>query len=177
MNTFALGGVVIWAVFSSGMGHYATELSATELQNALKLVPAAYVTWTLGTTSFKLSVLFLYTRIFSIKVFKTLSYVTMGLTVSYCISFMVVFLTTCTPDISQLWNPRPDGHCRDLNIGQLGSVSTNLALDVIILVLPMPFVWNLKMALRNKIIVTIVFSFSLLYVLRIEFCLLTFCIC
>ncbi|EHL00686.1 hypothetical protein M7I_3316 [Glarea lozoyensis 74030] len=82
MNTFALGGVVIWAVFSSGMGHYAAELSATELQNALKLIPAAYVTWTLGTTSFKLSVLCLYTRIFSIKAFKTLSYVTMGLTVS-----------------------------------------------------------------------------------------------
>lgn len=153
---------MIWAIFSSGMGHYTTELSPIELQNALKLIPAAYVTWTLGTTAFKLSVLFLYVRIFSIRTFRNLSYVLMGLSMAYCISFLVVFLTTCSPDISQLWNPTPNGRCRDLNIGQLGSVSTNLGIDVLILILPMPFLWKLQMALRNKIAVTIVFSFSLL---------------
>ncbi|KAI9643578.1 hypothetical protein NHQ30_008199 [Ciborinia camelliae] len=51
MNTFALGAVVIWAIFCSGMGHYETELTHTELQNALKVIPAAYVTWTLGTAA------------------------------------------------------------------------------------------------------------------------------
>ena len=164
MNTFALGGVIIWAVFASGMGHYSSELSPAELQNSLKIIPAAYVTWTLGTTAFKLSVLFLYTRLFGIKTFRYLSYTLMGITVAYCISFLVVFLTTCSPDISQLWNPRPDGHCRNLNVGQLGSVSTNLAIDCLTLILPMPFLWNLQMRLRNKIVVTVVFSFGLLYV-------------
>jgi hypothetical protein len=165
INTFALGALVIWAIFSSGMGHYENELSPTELQNALKLIPAVYVTWTLGTAAFKLSVLFLYVRIFSTKTFKYLSYTLMGITVSYCISFLVVFLTTCSPDISQLWNPRPDGHCRDLNVGQLGSVSTNLGIDCLILILPMPFLWRLQMRLRTKIAVSIVFSFSFMYVL------------
>jgi hypothetical protein len=150
------------------MGHYTTELSSSELQNALKLIRAANVTWTLGTTAFKLSVLFLYVRIFTIKIFRTLSYSLMALTIAYCVSFLVVFLTTCTPDISQLWNPTPNGHCRDLNIGQLGSVSTNPAHDVIILILPIHFLWKLQMGLLNKIIVTIVFSFSLLYVYHLR---------
>lgn len=120
--------------------------------------------WTIGTATFKLSVLSLYNRIFSVPVFKRLSYGVMGLTVAYCISFLVVFLTTCTPDISQLWNPRPDGHCRDLNIGQLGSVSTNLGIDLIIIALPMPFLWRLNMRFRHKLFITVAFSLSFVYV-------------
>ncbi|KAF7531607.1 hypothetical protein G7054_g8692 [Neopestalotiopsis clavispora] len=157
-NVLALEGVLIWSIFYGGIGRYSTELLPTELAIALKAIPAAYVTWTLGTAAFKLSVLFFYTRIFSTKTFRIITYALMGLTVAYCLTFMVVFFTTCTPDISQLWNPRPDGHCRDLNIGQLGSVSTNLAIDLLLIALPMPFLWNLKMALRNKISVTLVFS-------------------
>lgn len=163
MNTLALEGVLIWAIFRGGIGHFITELSSDERQTALKAIPAAYVTWTVGTTAFKLSVLCLYVRIFSINTFRILSYVLMGLTVAYCISFLVVFLTTCTPDISQLWNPRPDGFCRDLNIGQLGSVSTNLGLDILIIILPMPFLWTLQMTLRNKIMVSVVFSLGFMY--------------
>lgn len=164
MNTVALEGVLIWAIFRGGIGHFMTELSPAEVQTAFKAIPAAYVTWTLGTTTFKLSVLCLYIRLFPTKTFKILSCALMGLTVAYCLSFLVVFLTTCSPDISQLWNPRPDGYCRDLNIGQLGSVSTNLGLDLLLVILPIPFLWALKMSLRNKITVSVVFSLGFMSV-------------
>ncbi|KAI1819125.1 integral membrane protein [Xylaria intraflava] len=157
-STLALDGAVVWAIFYGRIGHFETELSLAELKVALQTIPAAYVTWTTGTAAFKLSVLFLYKRIFSIKTMRMLSYVLMGLTFGYWLSFLVVFLTTCSPDISQLWNPRPDGFCRDLNVGQLGSVSTNLAIDVFVIVLPMPFLWNLQMRFRNKAVITLVFS-------------------
>ncbi|KAI4858537.1 hypothetical protein F4820DRAFT_442286 [Hypoxylon rubiginosum] len=158
INSLALEGVVIWVIFAGGMGHLQSDLSPTELQVAFKALPACQVPWTLGTTAFKLSVLSLYTRIFSIKQFKHLSYALMFISVAYCISFLAVFLATCSPDISQLWNPRPDGYCRDMIIGQLGSVSTNLIIDILIIILPMPFLWNLNMRLRNKITVSILFS-------------------
>jgi hypothetical protein len=156
-TTWALQGVMIWGIFN-GMGMNTVDLTPKQLSIQLQLIPAAYVTWTVATTAFKLSVLFLYIRIMSWPILKRLSYTIMGLSMAYCISFMAVFLTTCTPDISQLWNPRPDGHCRDLNIGQLGSVSTNLGLDVLIIALPMPFLWRLQMPRRNKIVVTLAFS-------------------
>ncbi|KAI1652572.1 integral membrane protein [Daldinia decipiens] len=164
LNTLALEAVLTWAIFFGGMGHYITELTTIELQITLKAIPAAYVTWTLGTAAFKLSVLFLYARIFPTKAFTILCYAMMVLSIAYCVSFLVVFLTTCSPDISQLWNPRTDGHCRDLNIGQVGSVSTNLAIDILIVILPMPFLWNLKMSLRNKIVISLVFSLGLITV-------------
>ncbi|KAI1431262.1 integral membrane protein [Xylaria sp. CBS 124048] len=157
-SVVALDGAVVWAIFYGKIGHFESDLSVTELQVALQTIPAAYVTWTTGTAAFKMSVLFLYRRVFTINLIKILSAVLMFVTFGYWVSFMVVFLTTCTPDISQLWNPRPDGFCRDLNIGQLGSVSTNLAIDVFVIILPMPFLWNLQMRLRNKIVVTLIFS-------------------
>ncbi|ROW06273.1 hypothetical protein VPNG_08074 [Cytospora leucostoma] len=157
---FILEGILLWSVFN-GMGKHAFEMTPEEFVIIYKIIPATYVTYTVGTATFKLSVLSLYVRIFSVqKTFKRLSYTVMALTVAYCVTFLAVFLTTCSPDISQLWNPRPDGYCRDLNIGQLGSVSVNLAVDVIIIVLPMPFLWRLNMSLRNKIFVTITFSLS-----------------
>ncbi|KAK4160557.1 hypothetical protein QBC43DRAFT_112196 [Cladorrhinum sp. PSN259] len=160
VSTLALEGVLIWCIFEGKIGNFTADLSPSQLVIALKAIPAAYVTWTVGTTAFKLSVLTLYVRVFNIKTFRILSFILMGLTVGYCISFLVVFLTTCSPDISQLWNPRPppEGHCRDMNIGQLGSVSTNLGLDVLIIVLPMPFLWTLQMSIRNKLFVSVVFS-------------------
>lgn len=163
ITTFALEGVMIWGIFN-GMGKRATELSPSQLKVQYQTIPATYVTWTVATTSFKLSVLCLYVRILSWPLLKKLSYILMGLTFAYCVSFLATFLTTCSPDISQLWNPRPDGHCRDLNIGQLGSVSTNLALDVFIIALPMPFLWSLKMRKRNKLVVTLAFSLGFMYV-------------
>ncbi|KUI64409.1 hypothetical protein VM1G_11205 [Cytospora mali] len=163
INTFALEGVLIWSVFN-GMGKHTVDLTPEEAKIAYKTVPAAYVTWTLGTAAFKLSVLSLYVRLFTVRTFKRLSYIVMFLTVAYCVTFLTVFLTTCSPDISQLWNPRPNGYCRDLNIGQLGSVSTSLGVDVIIIALPMPFLWRLKMRLRNKVFVTIAFSLSFITV-------------
>ncbi|KAK4185894.1 hypothetical protein QBC35DRAFT_502750 [Podospora australis] len=157
-STLALEGVLVWCIFEGKIGNSIMALNPKEQVIALKAIPAAYVTWTVGTTAFKLSVLALYVRVFSIKAMRVMSYILMGLTVSYCVSFLVVFLTTCSPDISQLWNPRPDGFCRDMNIGQLGSVSTNLGLDILIIILPMPFLWKLQMSLRNKFFVTLVFS-------------------
>lgn len=142
----------------NGMGMPAADMTPEQIAIAFKAIPATYVTWTIGTTSFKLSVLSLYVRIFSVRIFKRLSYGLMALTVGYCVAFLAVFLSSCSPNISQLWNPRPDGYCRDINIGQLGSVSINLAIDVFIIVLPMPFLWRLKMRLRNKIVVSISFS-------------------
>ncbi|KAI1270206.1 hypothetical protein F5Y18DRAFT_6838 [Xylariaceae sp. FL1019] len=157
-SVLALDGVVVWAVFYGHIGNHTTDLGIEEITIALKTIPAAYVTWTTATAAFKLSVLLFYRRVLAIKTVKVLSYVLMGLTVAYWLSFLVVFLTTCTPDISQLWVMRPDGFCRDLNIGQLGSVSTNLALDVFVIILPMPFLWGLQMRTRNKLAVTLVFS-------------------
>ncbi|RYP65455.1 hypothetical protein DL769_006310 [Monosporascus sp. CRB-8-3] len=60
----------------------------------------------------------------------------------------------------QLWNPRPDGHCRDMQYSDYATVGINLLLDLAILILPMPTLWALQLPVRKKVIVTVMFSFG-----------------
>lgn len=79
----------------------------------------------------------------------------------YGISFLCVFLTNCRP-ISYPWNPVPGGHCRALAVEELSSVSLNMLLDILIVFFPMPPLWNLQMAARTKITISLMFGLGFL---------------
>jgi hypothetical protein len=115
----------------------------------------------LGTVFCKLSVLWLYTTLFTTRSFKYAAWALMAVVAGYGIAFLCVFLTNCQP-ISQEWDPVPGGHCRDLNIEELTSISLNMVMDTLIVVLPMPSLWHLRMAARNKITITVMFGMGLL---------------
>lgn len=120
------------------------------------LVLPSSITWLVATVCVKLSVLLLYTRIFSTRAFRRWSYGLMAMVGCYFVAFMALFMTICEP-IDQLWNPVPDGKCRDTSIQEFTSVSFNLVTDLVILILPLPWLWGLQMPLRNKIAVSIMF--------------------
>jgi hypothetical protein len=124
------------------------------------LILASDVCWLLGSVFVKLSILWLYQRVFTVEVFQRWAWGLMAVVGCYGVSFLVVFLTNCEP-VDQLWNPQPDGHCRDQQYSDYATIGINLVLDIAILVLPMPMVWRLKMALNKKIIVTVMFSLGL----------------
>lgn len=84
----------------------------------------------------------------------------MAAVVCYLVAFMAVFMTICHP-IDQLWNPVPWGHCRDTYVQEFTSVAFNLVLDFSILILPMPWLWRLQMALREKLAVTVMFGIGI----------------
>jgi len=123
------------------------------------------VTWTLATVVGKLAVLWLYTRIFSTAVFRRVSRVLMAFCACYGISFLVVFLTYCTP-VSQPWNPVLGGTCRDSTSHEpeLVSNSINTVLDIVIVCLPLPWLWSLRMPMRKKMAVMFMFSLGFVYV-------------
>lgn len=120
----------------------------------------------MATVALKLSLIWLYTRIFSTAQFKRWAYAAMGLVLGYGIAFLCVFMTNCQP-ISQQWNPVPGGWCRDLSVEELASVTINLAIDLIIVIMPMPVLWGLQMAVRNKIFISLMFCIGFLYVVPI----------
>lgn len=159
-NTIALEGVVIWAIFN-GLGKHTTELDQYEFGVQFKLVLASGVTWLLGTVFIKFSVLWLYTRVFSTKEFKRQAHIMMGVVGCYGIAFFVLFMTQCRP-IDQQWNPHKGGSCRDLVIQELTSVSLNMIIDIIIVFLPLPVLWNLQLATRSKLVVSVMFSIGLI---------------
>ncbi|KDN63677.1 putative integral membrane protein [Colletotrichum sublineola] len=155
-NVVALEGVVIWAIYN-GLGKHTNELTLEEYAVQFKLILASGVTWLLGTVFIKMAILWLYTRLFSTARFKRWSRIVMGITGAYGVAFLILFMSRCTP-MSQQWAPVPGGHCRDITIDQIVSVSINIVVDVAMTALPMPMLWGLQMPLKNKIAVSAMFA-------------------
>lgn len=148
--------MLFWLIFN-GMGKHITETTAEELAVIFQGVTAAYICWTLGTGAVKLSIIFMYTRIFATQQFRRWAYVLVGAVACFTIAFFVVFLTNCQP-VSQMWAPVEGGFCRAQEPSEFASVSCSLAIDLSIIILPFPWLWRLKMPLRNKITVSVTLS-------------------
>jgi hypothetical protein len=121
------------------------------------------ITWTLATVLCKLAVLSFYTNIFPTKGFTAAAYVLMGLVISYGIAFIPIFFTHCSPP-SAAWDPDPvvvATRCRPISQQEFASVAINMALDLSIVLLPLPIVWSLQMPTRKKICVSLMFSLGL----------------
>ncbi|KAI5862502.1 hypothetical protein GGS23DRAFT_570527 [Durotheca rogersii] len=158
-NCIALGGVGLWAAVN-GLGKPGSELSEEEIVVNAKLIITSDVCWLFASVFVKMSILWLYNRIFAIREFRRWCWALMAVNGCYGVSFLVVYLTNCTP-VDQLWNPTPDGHCRDMQISDFATVAINMLFDLAILLLPLPTLWGLKLPLRKKIVVTIMFSFGI----------------
>ncbi|KAJ0369980.1 hypothetical protein COL154_001786 [Colletotrichum chrysophilum] len=126
----------------------------------IQLILASGVTWLLGTIFIKFAILWMYTRIFATAQFKRWSRILMGVVGAYGVAFLILFMSRCTP-MSQQWAPVEGGHCRDITIDQIVSVTINIVVDIAMTALPMPALWGLQMPLRNKVAVTAMFGMGI----------------
>ena len=66
----------------------------------------------------------------------------------------------CSP-IAFNWNPHiPGGHCADRDAGFLVVGVVDAVTDLMILLLPLPFIWNLQLPRTNKIGLSVLFSIA-----------------
>lgn len=87
----------------------------------------------------------------------------MVLVVAFGIGIVVSDFLTCRP-LSKYWDPLQSGICES-PLGSLIALSgCNVAMDLTIVLLPMPMVWGLQMTTRRKIELTITFALGFLYV-------------
>ncbi|OTA92688.1 hypothetical protein M434DRAFT_318625 [Hypoxylon sp. CO27-5] len=160
-STISQGSVTIWAIYH-GVGAHMEDLPPEDSALLAKIfqLPCA-ITWLFGTVCVKLAMLCLYTRIFSTAQFRRWSYALMVVVGCYFVAFLIVFMTNCMP-LSNLWDPVPGGWCRELTTEEYTSVVFNLIIDLSIVILPMPALWQLKLPLRNKIFVSIMFGMGII---------------
>ncbi|KAF2759927.1 hypothetical protein EJ05DRAFT_315243 [Pseudovirgaria hyperparasitica] len=155
-----LEGCTFWAIHN-GLGARAATLDWPQQAVQIKLMVSAFWTWTIATTGCKLAVLRLYLAIFHTKTFRYINFVLMGLVACYPFVFIPVFMTQCTP-VSAAWDPVLSlTHCRPREQHELASVAVNVAFDLLIVLLPLPWIWSLQMATRRKVTVTAMFSLGL----------------
>ena len=76
--------------------------------------------------------------------------------------FLTIF--TCIPR-AKIWNPELPGKCINYSEAVVTSTSGyNIACDVAILMLPVKSVWGMRISLRKKIPIILLFSTGLIYV-------------
>ena len=115
----------------------------------------------------KLSLLFLYRRIFHGTIFNITTWVLIGLTIAWTLSFFLALLLQCVPvTISTVTGSKSaSSHCIDQIPVTFAVTSSGTVMDFLILLVPIPNVWKLQMPLRNKLALVGIFAIGFLYVL------------
>lgn len=109
----------------------------------------------------KASALFLYRRVFPSTRVHMVCYVILGMTAAYTLACVLTLLISCLPPIPPSeGSPIAALSCTNdwLNDSFLYMLIVNVALDFIILCLPLPLIWRLQTTTRRKLQLTFVFT-------------------
>ncbi|KAL8798993.1 MAG: hypothetical protein Q9182_006227 [Xanthomendoza sp. 2 TL-2023] len=115
----------------------------------------------------RVSILLVYQRIFALQTrwFRIAWWTTMAIVLAYSLVLFVVFLTQCSPHaINTLW--LEPATCRQaagyskLKGPTIGGF-VNVAVDILVLLLPIRIVWILQMQTKRKILVCLLFALGI----------------
>lgn len=105
----------------------------------------------------KLSMLFLFTSIMPVRAMRIPAWFTMGFVVISHTCYIIAQFALC-PSFPDSWNPVVGGQCKPINLYYFIMGFTNILVDVVILILPMPFIYSLKLARAKKASLVAVFA-------------------
>ncbi|KAG9252367.1 uncharacterized protein F5Z01DRAFT_224685 [Emericellopsis atlantica] len=150
---------IIAAVYGGLGGHQELvdgQLAHTEQLYAYEKTKYTYhVLGTLGLWVIKLSVLLFYRRIFQVRIFRIVNDVFIGLTVAWGLAFTFAVAFQCWP-AHMFWEAFESEYplyCVNVKSFYLAVAVSDLILDIMIFVLPMPHLATLKMPWRRKLAV------------------------
>lgn len=109
------------------------------------------------TAAAKFSILLLYGRLFGLyNKFRVALYVVGAITFCYSLVSILVIIFQCRP-VNAAWNFNIKGECVNLVLGGIIVGSVNVAVDFVILFLPMPLVWSLDVQTKWKVQLACIF--------------------
>ncbi|KAF2853080.1 hypothetical protein T440DRAFT_356896, partial [Plenodomus tracheiphilus IPT5] len=133
------------------------------LTSYFQSILAGLFLWTTSITLIRLSILFLYVRVFPVRKFVIICRMFMACELAYAIATYVTGLTICKP-IGSFWGPSIEGrHCGDREALFLWHGVQNLIYDVLLVGLPMPLVWRLQLPVYKRV--------SLIGIFGLGFCI------
>ncbi|KAI1764204.1 hypothetical protein GGR53DRAFT_520511 [Hypoxylon sp. FL1150] len=113
------------------------------------------ITWpAVGLT--KISVLLMYNRIFTSPRFKTTIWILIGLVSAWTVAFTFALMFSCTPIASQ-WDFSLEYTCVDQEALFATALVTDVALDLLVLAIPIYKTWQLQMPLPQKAAILCIF--------------------
>lgn len=145
---------VIAVEVNGGAGVYA---GPTSVELIAKLVVVANVLWILIVNITKASILIQYLRIFSSRLTRFFCYLLLLLLLPALCWAVFAGIFLCHPT-SKLWKPNIPGHCMDAETYWLSVAGTDIGLDFLVLLLPLPAITALRLPRKQKLGLTLVFT-------------------
>ncbi|KAL4810924.1 hypothetical protein BDV18DRAFT_3558 [Aspergillus unguis] len=148
-------------VYTAGGGQVYSD-PQEQLEKSIQYLKSTYAVpplYGLTVTPIKMSILFLYRRIFAVQHFRRIIHIIMV----FCMVWFVAAITSsclyCRP-IQYFWDKTIDGNCFNFSVFFLVVELIDMLIDVAIIALPIPTVLKLHMSLRKRLAVASVFLLS-----------------
>ncbi|KAF2638130.1 hypothetical protein P280DRAFT_432362 [Massarina eburnea CBS 473.64] len=150
---------VIYMSTLYGFGTHVVDIkkSGGNLVMAMKYFWYSLIFYTICNGFTKLAFLALYYRVFATKGFRKMCLVMAGLSVAWTVSYLAVSIFNCSP-IPRVYDRTIPGTCVNFHIHRWSNAGTNLLLDLIIFIMPMPLIMKLNMSLGNRLGLILLFS-------------------
>ncbi|OCL13442.1 hypothetical protein AOQ84DRAFT_436331 [Glonium stellatum] len=151
-----------YTVTKGGVGQHQSTVTLDELSFSLKQFVVIGEVGTLAITFVKISALDLFISIFqSNQRFHQVAYILMGIVCCYGISYTIVSLAACRPFAAQWDKTIPGYKCIDTSAYYMSQCVIGAVLDCLVVALPMPMVWGLRLKLSKKIALTAIFGLGI----------------
>ena len=116
------------------------------------------MTWQLAMPFIKFSLLLFYRRLFPNQWLLRTSQFIGAFVLAWMISTTIVQINACTP-VAYYWDREiPGGHCLNYDKFYIITGAINMVTDAIVLGLPLPVVWTLKISRNRKIGLSFAFA-------------------
>ncbi|KAI1418753.1 hypothetical protein F5Y12DRAFT_781319 [Xylaria sp. FL1777] len=148
--------ILVWTFTAlSGINYYSVDV-VTGTQYSLELIWLSSVLNQVPLATVKISILLFYSRIFPGRKFRTCVWIAITTVTLWAIIFVILVITQVDP-VSQSFK-LPGGRLI-YNAAALGlaQVGTSIALDILVLLFPVPMIYRLKMAPWKKLSVALIF--------------------
>ncbi|RMZ66270.1 oxidase [Pyrenophora seminiperda CCB06] len=152
--------VFTYFLVQNGLGRDIWTLTDVQITNVLKFYYMGEIFYVVALGISKISILFFYLRVFPAKSFRVLTYSVMGVAAAYTVAFFFATTIQCWP-ISLAWTQWDGLHkgtCNNIHLQGWIAAAINIALDVVVMILPMKHLAALNMSLKKKIMVMSMFS-------------------
>lgn len=140
-----------------GMGLHAWDFPGDLREQYQKWIFIASCTYLPSLLGYKMSILFLYLRIFNVdRIFRYCTWAAMFVTFGYLFSNFWTLIFGCQP-IAKYWDPETPGHCIFTLEADYGYGSLNFITDLLMFILPLPMVWRIQLSRKERIGVSVIF--------------------
>ncbi|KAL5116624.1 hypothetical protein ACEQ8H_005502 [Pleosporales sp. CAS-2024a] len=169
---WSIAGVIIAGTAKGAFGKHTLQDPETGesmiSQSDLDDIEYMWIVLILGVLSIgfvKLSVIFLYRRIFTIsRMFNVYSMILIVLVVVWTLGFLAANIFMCGTHPSAAWTSHALllKYCYDSSPATTVRMLTNVIMDLLIVLSPMPIVWRMRMSVTQKVQVTGIFALGFL---------------